>query len=282
MFPSDFTYVVPTTLQEALHLLQEHPEAKLLAGGHSLVPMLKLRLSNPEMLVDICKIPELRGIHANGSLRIGSYTTYREMETSHDIHQRLPIIGECIYQIGDPAVRNRGTIGGSLAHADPAADMPAVMLALGASMKVVGLNGERTIAADDFFVDMMQSALEQGEILVDITIPQMPSGMGSAYEKFKHPASGYAVVGVAAMIHRDAAGKVTECRIGVTGAGPRAQRAHAAEQAIKSGSDVTAASAKAAEGLQFIGDMSAGEEYRANLTRVLAKRALTRAMDHAK
>jgi carbon-monoxide dehydrogenase medium subunit len=172
-----------------------------------------------------------------------------------------------------------------LAHADPAADLPAVVLALGAEMKVMGPNGERTIPADDFFVDMLQSALDEGELLTAITIPPMDGAVGTAYEKFKHPASGYAVVGVAAVVRKGADGSIADCRIGVTGAGPKAQRATLAENMLRgrqgTPDDVAAAAEQASSGLEFIGDYGASEEYRAHLTRVLTKRALTKALERA-
>lgn len=281
MYPGEFDYAAPTTLQEALSLLQQHPDAKVLAGGHSLIPAMRLRLTTPTMLVDIGKIAELKGIEVNGSVRIGAYTTYRELETSQELAQRVAVLSECASNVGDPAVRNRGTLGGSLAHADPSADMPAVILALGAEIKAVGPHGERTIAADDFFVDMLQSALEPDELLTEITIPPMPARMGTAYEKFKHPASGYAVVGVAAMVHRGDDGSVSDCRIAVTGAGPKAQRARAAEDALRNGADAAAASQQAADGLDFMGDNFASEAYRMQLVRVLTKKALQKALARA-
>lgn len=277
MYPSDFTYAAPTTVQEALDLLSQNPEAKVLAGGHSLLPLMRIRLASPPMLIDIGKISELKGIQVNGSVRIGATTTYREIETSNELANTLPVLVESVHHIGDPQVRNRGTIGGSIAHADPAADLPALVLALGAEMTVVGPNGSRTIAADDFFVDMLQSAVEPGELLTEIRIPSMPSGMGAAYEKFKHPASGYAIVGVAVMVH-GSGGAISECRIAVTGAGPKVQRARAAEDLLKGGADAATAAVQASAGLDFIGDISASEEYRAHLTRVLTKRALEKAL----
>jgi carbon-monoxide dehydrogenase medium subunit len=236
--------------------------------------------------VDIGKIQELKGIRVNGSVSIGAYTTYHELETSQELAQRVPMLVECAGNVGDPQVRNRGTIGGSIAHADPAADMTAVVLALGAELKAVGPGGERTIAADNFFVDMLQSALEQGELLTEITVPQMTGQVGMAYEKFKHPASGYAIVGVAALVQRGDSGSIAACRIGVTGAGPKAQRATLAENMLlnRAGSaeDIAAAAEQAASGLELIADISASEAYRAHLTRVLAKRALTKALERAR
>ncbi len=286
MYPSDFEYAAPTTLAEALELMNANPEAKVLAGGHSLLPMMRIRLASPPMLIDIGKIPELKGIQANGSVMIGAMATYRDVETSAELIARLPMLAEAAGQVGDPQVRNRGTIGGSLAHADPSADMPAIMLALGATMKVVGPDGERTVPADEFFVDMLQSAVEPGELLTEIRIPPMPAGHGAAYEKFKHAASGYAVVGVAAMVHKAEDGTIAECRIAVTGAGPRAQRAELAENMLrgKQGTpeDGAAAAEQAASGLELIGDISAGEEFRAHLAQVLTKRALMKALERAR
>jgi carbon-monoxide dehydrogenase medium subunit len=283
MYPSDFEYAAPTTVAEALELINNNPDAKVLAGGHSLLPLMRMRLVSPPMLIDIGKIPELRGIQSNGSVTIGAMATYRDVETSAELREQLPMLAEAAGQVGDPQVRNRGTIGGSLAHADPSADMTAIMLALGASMKVVGLDGARSVPADEFFVDMLQSAVEPGELLTEIHIPQMPAGHGAAYEKFKHAASGYAVVGVAVMVHKDEAGNVAECRIAITGAGPRAQRAELAENMLrgKQGTpdDVAAAAEQASSGLELIGDISAGEEFRAHLARVLTKRALMKALE---
>lgn len=281
MYPNDFEYAAPSTLQEALDLLSQNADAKVLAGGHSLLPLMKTRLASPPLLVDLRKIPELKGVRANGGVAIGAMTTYVEIQQSDEVQQRAAVLAECAANIGDPQVRNCGTIGGALAHADPASDMPAVVLALGAELKARGPNGERTIKADDFFVDMLQSALEPGEILTEIMIPSMPQGHGAAYEKFKHPASGYAVVGVAAMVHKGSDGSISECRIGVTGAGPKAQRARAAEDALKQGASVEDAAAKASDGLDFIGDAYASEEFRAHLTRALTKRALQRALERA-
>ncbi|HEX6289103.1 MAG TPA: FAD binding domain-containing protein, partial [Herpetosiphonaceae bacterium] len=235
--------------------------------------------------VDIGKIPELKGIRVNGGIGIGAYTTYHELEQSSELAQRVPMLVECAQSVGDPQVRSRGTIGGSLAHADPAADMPAVVLALGAQMRAVGPSGERTIAADDFFVEMLQSALDQGEILTEISIPQISGRVGMAYEKFKHPASGYAIVGVAALLHLGDTGSVAACRIAVTGAGPKAQRATLAENMLldkqPSADSIAAAAEQASSGLELIEDISASESYRAHLARVLAKRALTRALEQA-
>lgn len=281
MFPTEFEYAAPTTVAEALQLLQDNPDAKVLAGGHSLLPAMKLRLAAPSMLVDIGKIVELQQISANGSVQIGATATYYQIMQHEDVAARVPLLRDCLMQVGDPQVRNKGTLGGSLAHADPSADLPAVALALGAQMQIVGLQGERTVQADDFFVDMLQSALEEGELLTTITIPAMDGKVGMAYEKFAHPASGYAVVGVAAVVRRNDDGSVADCRIAVTGAGPKVQRAMAAEAALKNGASAADAAAQASDGLEFIGDYFAAEDYRAHLAKVLTKRAVERALEQA-
>lgn len=282
MYPSDFEYAAPSSLDEAIALLAANEDAKVLAGGHSLLPMMKVRLANPPMLVDIGKIPELRRISADGALSIGATATYAEIASSHEVQQRCPLLAEAIHHVGDPQVRNRGTFGGALAHADPAADMTAVALALGASVKVRGPEGERTIPVDDFFVDMLQTQLQPGEVLTEISIPQRSGRVGMAYEKFRHPASGYAIVGVAAVLVLNDSGAVTECRVGITGAGPTAQRATATENMLlgqtPSAENIAAAADKASDDLELLSDLAASEEFRAHLVRVHARRALEQAV----
>jgi len=287
MIPAEFDYYAPTSVQEAVSLLRQHgDEAKVLAGGHSLIPLLKLRLSNPPVLVDIGRIPELRGItRTNGTVTIGAMTTHAQVESSEELRDTFPIMAEAATVIGDPMVRNRGTFGGALAHADPAADWPAVALALGAQLRVMGPNGERTVSVDDFFVDMLTSALEPGEVLTRIDIPAPGQGVktGMSYQKFAHPASGYAVVGVAAVVTLGADGACQDCRVAVTGAGPKATRQTAVEDALK-GRQLTPeliaqASEHAGEGMDFLGDIYASESYRAHLVKVYTKRALTAALE---
>ena len=290
MIPAEFDYYAPTSVEEAVGLLQQHgDEAKVLAGGHSLIPLLKLRLSSPPVLVDIGRIPELRGItRANGTVTIGAMTTHAQVESSEELRDTFPIMAEAATLIGDPMVRNRGTFGGALAHADPAADWPAVALALGARLRVMGPNGERTVSVDDFFVDMLTSALEPGEVLTRIDIPTPAQGVktGMSYQKFAHPASGYAVVGVAAVVTLGADGACQDCRVAVTGAGPKATRQTAVEDALK-GQQLTPeliaqASAHAGEGMDFLGDIYASESYRAHLVKVYTKRARTAAREAAR
>lgn len=286
MVPNKFEYFTPTTVAEAISLLQQHgDEAKILAGGHSLLPAMKLRLAAPGVLIDIGKIAELRGISVNGNVSIGALTTYHSIETSQPLQSACTILPETVAQIGDIQVRNRGTLGGSLVHSDPAADPPAVMLALEAQLTIQGPNGTRTIGAGDFFVDMLTTAIEPDEILTQISLPVLGAGEGAAYIKFPHPASRYAIVGVAAYV-KLAGGKVTAARIGVTGAGSKAERQAASEQALV-GSDgsadaiATAAEHSGAE-MDILGDIHASEDYRRAMVKVYTKRALRKAVERAR
>ncbi len=275
MYTAEFTYKKAGSISEAISLLQQHPDAKLLAGGHSLIPTMKLRLAAPSALIDISKVAELRGVRKeNDTLVIGAMTTYHELETSDLLKAHCPLLPQAVYLIGDPMVRAKGTIGGSLAHADPAADLPASMLALGARMKVQGPNGSRVIEADDFFTGMFSTALQEGEILTEVHIP-IRDGARMAYAKFPHPASRYAVVGVAVVVD---GGSV---RAAVTGAGEHAMRLSKLEQAL-SGQPLTVANiAAACQGLlppdNLNHDLAASREYRAHLVDVMAKRALMQA-----
>ncbi|MGH2561603.1 MAG: FAD binding domain-containing protein [Thermomicrobiales bacterium] len=280
MFPTQFEYHRPTSVQEAVQLLSANPEAKAIAGGHSLLPAMKLRLAAPSALVDLGRIEGLKAITTDGGVRIGALATYQEIEDSAELTSALPIIAEAANVVGDPAVRARGTLGGSLAHADPAADFPAVILALGGSVTAVGSGGERTIAADDLFVDLLTTSLNPDEIITEISIPARSGDIGMAYEKHAHPASGYAVVGVAVVLVKSG-GVCQSARIAVTGATSKATRAQAAEEAIAGQSlsveAIAAAADKAADGLEINGDIYASAEYRSHLVKVLTKRALTRA-----
>lgn len=280
MIPGEFDYVKAGSVQEALGLLEQHgDDAKVLAGGHSLIPMLKLRLANPAVLVDISGIGELKGVKKGGdSVTIGALTTHNAIERDEDLKASFPILAEAATVIGDPMVRNRGTFGGSLAHADPAGDWPAVVLALDATMHVVGKGGERTVAANDFFIDLLTSDLQPGELLTAIDIP-MPSGKtGQSYQKFSHPASGYAVIGMAAVVTVGDDGNCTRARVAVTGAGPKAVRLTSVEEALigkpLTEENAAAAAKGAGEGMDYLGDIYASEEYRAHLVRVYAKRAV--------
>jgi carbon-monoxide dehydrogenase medium subunit len=247
---------------------------------------MKLRLASPAALVDLGGIDGLRSISTNGGVTIGAMTTYAQLRDSNELASRLPIVSETANNVGDPQVQNKGTLGGALAHADPAADFTAVMLALGASVKAVGPNGERTIAADDLFVDLLTTALAADEVLTEISVPAGQGKVGMAYEKFRHPASGYAVVGVAAVVPVDGQGNAASPRIAVTGATSKATRATAAEQALNgkplTDQTIAAAAAAAANGLDLNRDHFASAEFRGHLIEVFTKRALERAAAQVK
>jgi len=280
VFPGEFEYYRASSVDDAIKLLGDHPDSKIIAGGHSLLPAMKLRLAVPSALVDIGRIDSLRGISVNGGVTIGALTTYRELENSQELKSKLPIIAEAANVVGDPAVRSRGTLGGSLAHSDPAADFPAVILALDGSVKAVGPSGERTISADDLFVDLFTTSLAEDEVITQITIPAASGKVGMAYEKHSHPASGYAVVGIAAVLNISN-GTCQSARIAISGATSKATRATAAEQALTgqplNADTIANAAAHAADGIEANGDIYASAEYRTHLVGVYAKRALTRA-----
>lgn len=281
MFPSQFEYVRPSSVQEAIAALVANPDAKVLAGGHSLLPAMKLRLAQPAALVDIARIPGLRGITINGdgSATIGALTTYQDLEDSAELAQAYPVIKQTANIVGDPQVRTRGTIGGSLAHLDPAADFTAVLLALGASVKIVGPNGERTSSLDDLFVGLLTTTLEPDELITEVTIPAAKGGQN--YQKHAHPASGYAVVGVAAVVNVEN-GVISSAGVAVTGAPEKATRATSVEAALvgkpANAETIAAAAALATDDLgELNGDVYASPEYRGHLVKVLAKRAITAA-----
>jgi carbon-monoxide dehydrogenase medium subunit len=273
MIPASFAYHRPSTVNDALQLLGETGEAKLLAGGHSLIPAMKLRLAQPPALIDLGRIAELNYIRQDGArLRIGAMTTHHQIETSDLLKAKCPLLPEVAATIGDAQVRNRGTIGGAIVHADPAADWPAAIVALDAEMEIAGPTGRRTVPAADFFVEMMQSAVQPGEILVEIRVPVTSASV--AYVKFAQKASGFAIAGVAAVIDEDG----RQVRLGVTGASTKAFRATAAEQALRgrnlTAESIAAAAEKADEGVETLNDIHASAEYRAHLIRVHTRRAL--------
>lgn len=286
MFPGPFDYVAASSVEEAIGLLRQHGEdAKLLAGGHSLLPMMKLRLATPSVLIDLGRVSGLTGAQVNGNVSLGALTTYVAIMDSPDLAKACPLLAETAAEVGDMQVRNRGTVGGSVAHADPASDMPAAMLALDATFTAQGPNGERTLAVGDFFQGLFTTALEPDEVLTRITINKAPPRTGTAYAKFRNPASGYAIVGVAAVVTLGGDGTVGDVRLGITGAGAQAVRAGAVEDALrgKTPDDATiqAASEHAADGIQLMSDIHASEEYRAHLTRVFTRRALRKALERA-
>jgi carbon-monoxide dehydrogenase medium subunit len=280
VYPSQFEYVRPSSVDEAIAILAADPDAKVLAGGHSLIPAMKLRLAAPGTIVDIGKIDGLSGVNVNGGVTIGAMTTYRAIVDANGL-DNFPVVQSATKQVGDPSVRNRGTIGGSLAHNDPAADLTAVMLALNASVTAKGPNGERTVPVDDLFVGLLTTSLEADEILTSVSIPDDFAGAKQAYVKHAHPASGYAVVGVAVAV-KEQDGKVESARIAVTGAPEFAKRATSAENALVGkaldADSIAAAAALATDDLgELNGDVYASAEYRAHLVKVLTKRALTQA-----
>ncbi|MBA2595383.1 MAG: xanthine dehydrogenase family protein subunit M [Chloroflexia bacterium] len=281
MFPNQFEYQRPDSVQAAAGLLAADPDAKLLAGGHSLIPAMKLRLASPSSLVDLGGIEGLVGIDAAGTIAIGAMTTYAMLRDSRELSRVLPMVTDAADNVGDPAVQARGTLGGALAHSDPAADFTAIFLALNGSVDVTGTNGTRTIGADDLFVDLFTTALQPDEIITSVSFPAPDSGTGMAYEKFRHPASGYAVVGVAAVVTTGSDGNVASARIAITGAPSKATRASESEQLLQgkklNDESIAAAAAAAANGLDINGDHFASEEYRRHLVGVLTGRALTRA-----
>ncbi|HKB24418.1 MAG TPA: xanthine dehydrogenase family protein subunit M [Methylomirabilota bacterium] len=288
MYPATFQYHSPKNVKEALGLLGKHKdEAKVLAGGHSLIPMMKLRLAQPKHLVDLRRVPGLSGIKADGkALAIGAMTTHWAIESSSTVKSKLPVLAEVAALIGDPAVRNKGTIGGSLAHADPAADWPAAILALGAEMVCEGPKGKRKVAADQWFLGLMATALKDRELLVQVRVPLLAPGSGAAYLKFPHPASRFAVVGVCAAVTLDKQGVCTKASVAVTGAGTKAVRAKGVEAGLVGkkldAAAIEAAAQKAAEGVDVQADLQGSVEYKAHLCRVFAKRALTEAVKRAR
>ncbi len=286
MIPSAFEYHAPRTLEEALRLVERHgDEAKVLAGGHSLLPLMKLRLAAPRYIIDIGRLRGMSYIREeNGHIAIGALTTHAEIENSALLRGKCPLLSETAAEIGDVQVRNRGTLGGSLAHADPAADYPAAILALDAEIVASSTSGTRTIAARDFFVDMLTTQLRPGEILSQVRTPAPEPHTGAAYCKLHQPASGFAIVGVAARVTL-AKGKIESAAVGVTGVGPKAYRAEAVEKALrgkKPGEKVIADAARhAARGVEPLADLHASAEYRREMAAVFTRRALVRAIERA-
>ena len=289
MIPASFEYFSPTTLSEALTLLRRlGSEAKILAGGHSLTPVMKLRLATPSYLIDLRRISDLNYIREeNGSVAIGAMTTYYQIMTSPLIQRRCPTLAETASEVADIQVRNKGTIGGSISHADPAGDMPATVLAFEADLASSSSRAQRSTPADRFFVDTFITRLRDNEILTQITIPALPARTGGAYKKFANKASHFAVVGVAALVTLGQDNTCQRVRIGITGAGPKAVRARASERALE-GKEPTernieraANSASRAVGT-FLSDIHGSEEYRAHLTVVFTRRALQEAVGRAR
>jgi len=283
MIPAKFEYEAPSTVEEAIKILAANPdEAKILAGGHSLIPAMKLRLAQPAVLVDLGRIKDLSYIREDGvNIAIGAMTTHYEIESSELLKSICPLLPECAAHIGDVQVRNKGTIGGSVAHSDPAADWPAAMLALDARMIVAGPDGERTIPAPEFFVDMLTTALAPTEILREIQIEKPSGTFGHAYEKVRHPASGFAVVGVAVTLRTGANGSCDAATVALNGVASKAYRATGVESTLNgqqlSAQTIQDAANHATDGVDVNSDLYASEDYRRQLAKVYTRRAIARA-----
>lgn len=275
MIPAEFEYEAPRTLQEALDLLAASADAKLLAGGHSLLPAMKLRVSQPAVLVDLGRIAGLSYVRDAGDrIAIGAMTTHANLAASEVLRRHSPLLAQTAEHVGDVQVRNRGTLGGSLAHADPAADYPATVLALDAELVATSRQGQRIVAARDFFQSLFTTALAPGEILTEIRVPKT-AGAGTAYVKFPHPASGFAVVGVAAVVATKGA-NIESAAVGITGVADHAYRATRVEAALRGKplSAIPQAAEHAADKVQPLGDYFASAEYRKHLAAVYTQRAL--------
>jgi carbon-monoxide dehydrogenase medium subunit len=284
MYPSEVDYVRATSVDEALTLLGQHDEAKLLAGGHSLIPLMKLRLSDPGTLIDIGRIPELKGISRDrGTVRIGALTTHAMIASSGDVPAGLY---EAANVVADVQVRNLGTIGGNVVHADPASDPPTVLTALNATFHITGAGGERSVSVSDFFTGVFETAVGENEILTAIEVAAEPAGTGSAYAVMENPASGYAMVGAAAVV-KMSGGRCSSASVAVGGLTPKATRAPSVEAALVGNvmdeSTIAAAAAAVQNDLGdiILGDMHAGKDYRKAMATVYVRRAVTAAVERA-
>ena len=287
MIPASFDYVAAKDVDEALRALNgSDGDAKILAGGQSLLPLMKLRLAAPTLLIDISRIAALREMRQQGGkLIIGALATHYQIESSPLVKKACPLLADTARTIGDVQVRNRGTIGGSLAHADPAADWPAAILALGGQFTIAGPKGQRGLDSDKFFVGPLTTALDASEILTAIELPLAPRRCGSAYQKMAQQASGFAIVGVAASLRVDGKGRCEDIGIGVTGLADKPFRAHAAEAKLR-GHKPTAkaiedAAAAVTDGIEPLEDLHAAADYRAHLARVYTARAIREALKRA-
>jgi carbon-monoxide dehydrogenase medium subunit len=288
MIAAQFDYKVPKSLDEAVSLLAADPDgAKILAGGHSLIPAMKLRLAQPQTLIDIARIKDLSYIREEGDqILIGATTTHYQIESSELLQRICPLLPACAASIGDVQVRNKGTIGGSIAHSDPAGDWPAAVIALRAELVLTGPNGNRTVSAENFFVDLLTTDLQPGEILREIRIKKPSGRSGQAYQKVRHPASGFAVVGIAVSLNLKADGSCESASIGVTGVGVKAYRAVAAEAALLNttldNTAVSSAASKVCDGIDPNADLYASGDYRCHLAQVHTRRAIAAAKQAAK
>ncbi|HEX6481656.1 MAG TPA: xanthine dehydrogenase family protein subunit M [Ktedonobacteraceae bacterium] len=286
--PAAFDYYPAASVDEAISLLQQYgDEAKLLAGGHSLLPTMKLRLAQPGVLIDIGRINGLSYIREeNGVVHVGALATYATLAHSDVLRTHFALLSDAASVLGDPQVRNRGTIGGAIAHADPAADMTAIVMALRADIAVKGPNGERTIKADDFFVDIFTTALQPDEIVTELRFAILPAHSGTAYMKLENKASHYAVVGCAAVITLGDDGKCSSASLTITGAAVKPTRASSTESALVGGSldeaTVANAASHAANGLELVSDIHGSQAYRADMTKVMMRRAILKAAERAR
>ncbi|MDQ2784068.1 MAG: xanthine dehydrogenase family protein subunit M [Chloroflexota bacterium] len=289
MLPGEFEYHRAGSVDEAIKMMQEcGGDGKFIAGGHSLLPLMKLRLAEPAHLIDIGRLPDMAYVRrSNGTVAVGALTTHYQLESNEELAKSVQLIPEAAAHIGDVQVRNRGTVGGSVAHADPASDLPSVLVALNAEFVAKGPNGERTIKAADFFEDLMTTSLGEDELLTEIRF-QAPQGkVGSAYEKLANKASHYSVVGAAAIVTLGNDGNVQECALAFSGVSSKPVRATAVENALKgkqpTAENIAAAASHAAEGIDYaLSDIHASDEYRLAMTKVYAKRALTKAVERAR
>ena len=287
MFAADFEYRKAGSIAEAVQLLSDNPGAKLLAGGHSLIPLMRFRLARPEVVIDIGGIANLRGITVSGdTINIGALTTHAEIAASADVQRSNGLLAEAAGGIGDPAVRNRGTIGGNLAHADPASDWATVLTALGASVSAQGPSGSRTVAVADLIEDAFATALEENELITTVSVPVLAANQRAEYAKMAHPASFYAVVGGAVVVTMDG-DRCTAASVAVGGLTPRPVKAAAVEQALSGTtltmSSISDATARLSEdlssaGVDIIGDVYASAEFRAGVAPVEVKHALLHAI----
>jgi len=269
VIPASFSYVRAESADDAVALLAEYgDDAKLIAGGHSLLPLMKLRLATPSVLVDVARVADLTYVSDGGDhVAIGGLTRHHDVETNPLVRDAVPILGHAAGQVGDPQVRHRGTLGGSLAHGDPASDLPAVVLALGGTIVARGPQGERTISADDFFVDFLETALAPDEVITEVRVPKT-NGAGWAFEKFNRRAQDWAIVGVAAVGGPNPG-------VALVNMGSKPLRAVTVEEALRAGASPETAAAHAADGTEPTADLNASVEYRQHLARVLVRRALT-------
>ena len=287
MFPASFGYVAAHSVEEALQLLTKHGEdAKLLAGGHSLIPTMKLRLASPRTLIDLGTVAGLRGVRMDGNtLAIGALTVHTDVASADLVQKHLPGLADAASVIGDLQVRNRGTIGGSIAHADPGADFPVMLTALNASFVLQSTSGSRTVAADDFFIDFYTTAMNANEVLTEIRVPLPTSGSGTAYVKLPHPASGYVVVSAGVLITRQSSGSCSLARVALGGLGSGPIRAVVTETELQgkllAPEVIAAAAAKVAEETDPEGDTYASAEYKRHVATVYARRAIEAAVRRA-